>query len=77
MVDSGSAAVPDALDMAGIERAARTLASELDLNSLVRKLMLLLIQTAGAQRGLLLRIENEGFILESVGSVRCAGNRDF
>ncbi|MBI5441522.1 MAG: sigma 54-interacting transcriptional regulator [Deltaproteobacteria bacterium] len=59
----------DALDVASLERAARTLASELDLGRLLRGLLHLLLQAAGAQRGLLLRAGNEGMFVEAAGSV--------
>lgn len=44
----------DALDLASIERAVVELSRELDLDSLLSKLMTILLQNTGAQRGMLI-----------------------
>ena len=59
----------NALDMTSIERAARALGGELDLGRLVYKLLAILLQNVGAQRGALLRDENGRVVIEAVASV--------
>ena len=67
--DNNLEAPSNALDMTSIERAARALGGELDLGRLVHKLLAILLQNAGAQRGALLRDENGKVVIEAIASV--------
>lgn len=67
--DNNREAPSNALDMTSIERAARALGGELDLGKLVHKLLAILLQNAGAQRGALLRDENGKVVIEAIASV--------
>ena len=67
--DNNHEAPSNALDMTSIERAARALGGELDLGRLVHKLLAILLQNAGAQRGALLRDENGKVVIEAIASV--------
>lgn len=50
----------DALDLASIIKTSQTISSEVDLDALLKKVMLILIENAGAQQGcLMLKKDNE------------------
>ncbi|MEO1210206.1 MAG: AAA family ATPase [Cyanobacteria bacterium J06638_20] len=60
------------LDLVTVMKAAQTLSEEIQLDKLLTTLMRLLIENAGAQRGLLL-LETDGrFLIEAQGSVNQA-----
>ncbi len=58
-----SEASPDALDLLSLERAARALAATLDLGQLWRELLTVVLQNTGAERGFLLRAEEDGRLM--------------
>ena len=59
----------EALDILSIERLAAALSQELDLPKLLKMLMGILLQSAGAQHGSLLREDEGAIIIEACGSV--------
>ncbi|ABF90932.1 sensor histidine kinase [Myxococcus xanthus DK 1622] len=58
-----------ALDLASVIKTARALSGEIVLGKLLRKLMTLVIENAGARRGLLLLKRTEGLVIAAEGSV--------
>lgn len=58
-----------ALDMASVLKTARALSGEIVLDKLLRKIMTLLIENAGARRGFLILKRTEGLFIEAEGSV--------
>ncbi len=56
------------LDLTSLERAESALSNELDLARLLRRLMTLLLQNAGARRGFLLRQDGEQIVIEASGA---------
>jgi signal transduction histidine kinase len=60
------------LDLAGVLKALQTLASEINLKQLLGKLMTIVIENAGAQRGLLIKESVNGeaqWLVEAVGTI--------
>ena len=64
---SGSPA--EALDLATVMKASQAIASEIVLDKLLSKLMKILIENAGAQKGFLILEKNGKLIIEAEGSV--------
>ncbi len=69
-----TAAPSAALDVASLERAQTLLQTELDLAKLLRRLIALLIQNAGARKGYLLRAGQAGesrdrIVIEAIGCI--------
>src|SRR5215217_2854888 len=58
-----------ALDLESVLKTARALSGEIVLDKLLRKLMTLLIENAGARRGFLILKKPEGLFIEAEGSV--------
>jgi len=58
-----------ALDLESVIKTARALSGEIVLGKLLRKLMTLVIENAGARRGLLLLKRPEGLVIAAEGSV--------
>ncbi|WP_267968461.1 trifunctional serine/threonine-protein kinase/ATP-binding protein/sensor histidine kinase [Myxococcus stipitatus] len=58
-----------ALDLESVLKTARALSGEIVLDKLLRKLMTLLIENAGARRGYLILKKHEGLFIEAEGSV--------
>jgi transcriptional regulator with GAF, ATPase, and Fis domain len=67
--DGNGKPTSEALDISIIERAAAALSQELDLPTLLKKLIGVLLQSAGAQRGFLLQEEGGQILIEASGSV--------
>ncbi|BAP54797.1 ATPase [Thioploca ingrica] len=64
------------LDLASVLKASQTLASEINLKQLLDKLMTIVIENAGAQRGLLIKESVAGetqWLVEAVGTIDKAG----
>ncbi|PYV28201.1 MAG: hypothetical protein DMG27_01925 [Acidobacteria bacterium] len=57
------------LDLSTVLKAARALAVEIDLDSLLRKLMQIALENAGAQRGVFLQEKDGQLFVEAEGSV--------
>ncbi len=57
------------LDIASIMKASHTISSEFDLPSLLKKMMSVVIENAGAERGYLILKNNNGLFIEAGGSV--------
>nr|BDT34367.1 trifunctional serine/threonine-protein kinase/ATP-binding protein/sensor histidine kinase [Myxococcus sp. MH1] len=57
------------LDLESVLKTARALSGEIVLDKLLRKLMTLLIENAGARRGFLILMRPEGLYIEAEGSV--------
>ena len=72
---SGTSIAPlrDTLDTESLRRASMALASELDLQGLVAKLMTILVQNAGAERGVLLRAADGQLTVEASASTSEGG----
>ncbi len=64
---NGGMAGSDALDLASILKASNVLAGELRLNELMRTLVNVLLENAGAQRGVLLLREGDEWVLAMEG----------
>ncbi|QSQ25725.1 AAA family ATPase [Pyxidicoccus parkwayensis] len=58
-----------ALDLESVLKTARALSGEIVLGKLLRKLMTLVIENAGARRGFLILKKQEGLFIEAEGSV--------
>ena len=56
------------LDIQSIMKASQTLSGEVKLKNLLEKMMGILIENAGAQRTLLIGIENESLLIQAEGS---------
>ena len=68
--DAGSAdSGPFSLDVTTVVKASQALSSEIDLETLMKKLMKILMENAGAQRGFLI-LESDGrLLIEARGTV--------
>ena len=55
----------DHLDMAAVIRTSRVVAQELVIDRLIETLMTIAIEHAGADRGLLVRADGDGFVIEA------------
>ncbi len=60
------AAVPE-LDLVSVIKASRTISGEIELQALVSRLMWIVLENAGAQRGLLILARDEGATIEVEG----------
>jgi predicted ATPase/transcriptional regulator with GAF, ATPase, and Fis domain len=60
-------AVVASIDMASVTKAAHALAGEIVLEELLRKLMAITIENAGAQRGLFLEVKDGELMIEAEG----------
>lgn len=56
---------PEALDLNTLVKASQTLSSELVMEKLVQKLMHFLIENAGAQKGILVLVEDGRLVIEA------------
>jgi len=57
------------LDPVSLERAGAALSAELDLHALLRQMLAVLLDSAGAERGCLLRACDGGFVLDACGGI--------
>ena len=57
-----------ALDFATVMKASRTISREVDLDGLVKKLIRIAVETAGAQRGYLLLVKKGTLLIEASSS---------
>jgi len=55
------------LDTVGLERAAAALSAELDLHAVLRQMLAILLTSAGAERGCILRACDGGFVVDACG----------
>ena len=60
---------PVSLDIVTVTKAARAIGMEIELEELLRKLMKIAIENAGAQRGLFLQELEGGLVIQAEGSV--------
>jgi signal transduction histidine kinase len=58
------------LDMASVLKATQTLSSAIQLDQLLERLMQLVMENAGAQRGVFLFMREDGLTVDAVGDVR-------
>lgn len=56
------------LDIKSIIKASQTLSEEIQLNNLLEKMMQILIENAGAQKGVLIENKNEQMLIQAEGS---------
>jgi len=68
-VDEAAGTPLAALDLESVLKTARALSGEIVLGKLLRKLMTLVIENAGARRGFLILKKPEGLFIEAEGSV--------
>jgi predicted ATPase/GAF domain-containing protein/tRNA A-37 threonylcarbamoyl transferase component Bud32 len=61
----------DFLDLATVMKASHALAEEIILSNLLAKLMKIMIENAGAQKGFLLLYSHEQWLIEAIASVDC------
>jgi predicted ATPase/GAF domain-containing protein len=61
------------LDVGTVTKAAHALASEIVLEELLRKLMRIALENAGAERGFFLREQPEGLVIQAEGTVSAEG----
>ena len=71
--DSMSVADISSLDVTTVIKAAQTISEEIILERLINQLMRLTIETAGAEKGVLLLREKERFIVRAVGHLKKEG----
>ena len=63
-----AASSAEGLDVQSVLRASRVISSEILLEKLLEKLLQIAVQTAGAERGVLVRIGDDGPVVEADGS---------
>ena len=68
-LDSLVAGSEGSIDLAAVLRASKVLSREIVLNELLRKLMKLLIETAGAERGCLILVREDSLFIEAKASI--------
>lgn len=68
-IPSTQTKIGESLDLATVIKASQAIGSEIVFEQLLRKLMTILLENAGAQRGFLLLETNEQLLIEAEGSV--------
>jgi len=68
---SGTTKMPDTttLDLNSVLKASQTIASEIELNLLLKKLMQIVLENAGAQQGLLILAKDRQWFIEAEGTI--------
>lgn len=59
-----------AMDMASIIKASQAISSELQLAGLLERLLRIVMENAGAQRGILILVNNDELLIQARGSIR-------
>lgn len=57
------------IDMLSLMKSAQAISGEIQLNKLLQKLLIVLLQNAGAHRGILISKEGEGWYVEAEGTI--------
>ncbi|MGL5193418.1 MAG: serine/threonine protein kinase, partial [Chroococcales cyanobacterium] len=60
------------LDLASVLKASQTLSGEMDLNSLLARLLEIVLKTAGADKGLLLMPQDSQWFIEAIATLEAA-----
>ncbi|MDH5656478.1 MAG: GAF domain-containing protein, partial [Spirochaetia bacterium] len=66
---TGSNSTTGQMDLTSVLKSSQAFTSEFKLESLLRKVMKIVIESAGAQRGFLILLENDELFIEAEGSI--------
>ncbi len=67
-----SSTLSASLDLASVLKASQTLSGEMDLNSLLARLLEIVLKTAGADKGLLLMPQDSQWFIEAIATLEAA-----